>query len=217
MSITGEYWPWLAIALLGAYHGINPGLGWLFAIAWGLQEKRRSAIFKALVPIALGHEASVALVVILARAFELVTAPDLLRPVAAVALILFGLFKFLRPSSHPRGFGMRVSLPELAVWSFLMSSAHGAGLMLFPALLGLSAGSPGEDHDRPEAGLGTVVAAKDMAAVVLHTLAMLAVMTAVALVVYERLGVAILRQAWLNLDVLWALALIVAGVVTLFT
>src|SRR3990170_3754082 len=126
MGDLTESWPWLAIIILGAWHGVNPAMGWLFAVARGLQEQRRSAVYLALLPIALGHAASVTLAVI---AFALVrdTAPALLRWAGVTALIAFGVFKLLRPRSHPRWVGMRVGAAELAFWSFLMSSAHGAG------------------------------------------------------------------------------------------
>ena len=210
-----ELWPWLALVGLGAYHGLNPAMGWLFAVALGLQERSRRAVLQALIPIALGHEASIALVVVLVGAAELVTAPRVLRVVGAVALVLFGLYKFLRPRSHPRWVGMRVTPRELVLWSFLMSSAHGAGLMLFPVLLGL----PAHDHAHqvPALAPGGVGVAQDAAAVLLHTLAMLLAMGAVAVLVYEKLGVGVLRRAWVNLDLVWAVAVVAAGVTTLFT
>jgi hypothetical protein len=212
---VSEAWPWVALVVLGAYHGINPGMGWLFAVARGLQEKRRSVVVQSLLPIAVGHEASVALVVILVSGLEMVTAANVLRPLGAAALILFGVYKVARPRSHPRWVGYKISMPELSLWSFLMSTAHGAGLMLFPILLGLPAAPA--DIDLPGVGLSTALVLEDVAAVFVHTAAMLAVMGAVALVVYDRLGLSVLRRAWVNLDLVWAGAVIAAGVVTLFT
>ena len=211
---AGGLWPWLALAGLGAYHGLNPAMGWLFAVALGLQERSSRAVLRALLPIALGHEASIALVVLLVGGLELVAAPQVLRAAGAVVLVLFGLYKFLRPRSHPRWVGMRVTRRELTLWSFLMSSAHGAGLMLFPVLLGLPVHEHAEEF--PALALGGV-AAQDAAAVLLHTLAMLLVMGAVALLVYEKVGLGVLRRAWVNLDALWAGAIATAGVATLFT
>jgi hypothetical protein len=207
-----ELWPWLALALLGAYHGVNPAMGWLFAVALGLQEGRRSAVLRALPPIALGHEASIALVVALVGGLQTVADPAWLRLAAAVALVGFGLFKLARPRSHPRWVGLRVSGRDLVVWSFLMSSAHGAGLMLLPLLLGLP--TAGHGHDLPALGSGALLAA---AAALAHTLAMLAAMGAVALVVYEKVGLGVLRRAWINLDAIWAGAVVTAGFATLFT
>ncbi|HEX2184617.1 MAG TPA: hypothetical protein VHN78_03810, partial [Chloroflexota bacterium] len=208
-------WPWLALGLLGAYHGLNPGMGWLFAVALGLQERSRKAVLLALPPIALGHEVSVALVALLVSGVGLVAAPESLRPVGAAALVLFGLYRFLGPRAHPRWVGMRVSARELVLWSFLVSSAHGAGLMLFPVLLDLPAVSPA--HESPEIALGATAAVRGAAAATVHALAMLLTMGAVAVLVYEKLGVAVLRRAWVNMDALWAAALVAAGIVTLLT
>jgi hypothetical protein len=210
----GDLWPWAALVLLGAYHGLNPAMGWLFAVALGMQEQSRAAVLHALVPIAVGHEASVALTVVLLRGAEQ-AAPDVLRPAAAALLVVFGLYKFVRPRSHPRWVGMRVKPHELILWSFLMSSAHGAGLMLFPVLLGLHA--DGHEHAPPGVGVSGESAIQDAAAVLVHTGAMLLVMGGVALVVYEKVGVGILRKAWINLDLLWAGAFVTAGVATLFS
>jgi hypothetical protein len=207
-------WPWVSLALLGAYHGLNPAMGWLFALARGLQEQNRTALLQALFPIALGHAASIALTVALISGLQIVTSPQLLRPLAAAALVGFGLWKFLKPRWHPRWVGMRVSLPELALWSFLMSSAHGAGLMLFPIILRLPTGEHGHHIG---AGLVDDSIAQGAAAIIVHTLAMWLVMSVVAIAVYEKLGLAVLRRGWVNLDALWALAFIVGGVFTLLT
>jgi hypothetical protein len=200
-------WPWLALVALGMFHGINPAMGWLFAVALGFQEGSRGAVLRALPPIALGHEAAIAVVVVLVSGAQMVTASDLLRPLGALALIAFGVFKFVR-RRHPRWVGMRVSSRDLVVWSFLMSSAHGAGLMLFPVLIGL----PAPAHTEP-----LTIGVQDTAAVFLHTAAMLATMGLVAVLVYDRIGVLILRRAWVNLDFVWAVAVMTAGVATLFT
>jgi len=210
-------WPWLALVVLGAYHGLNPGMGWLFAVARGLQEKQRAAVLRSLLPIALGHAASIALVVSLVGGMQAVAPPRPLRVGGAVVLILFGVFKFLRPRAHPRWVGMRVGSGELALWSFLMATAHGAGLMLFPVLLSLPAPAAGHVHGAHGAGIGGAAVADDAIAVLVHTLAMLVVMGAIALVVYEKVGLAILRRAWLNLDLIWAVAIVAAGLFTLFT
>ncbi len=135
--MTSAWWPWAALALLGAYHGVNPGMGWLFAVARGMQEKSRRAVLSSLLPIAIGHEASIVMVVVAVSLTEEFVPPFFVRLLAALVLVTFGLYKLLRPRSHPSGFGMRVGFTGLASWSFLMSSAHGAGLMLAPVLLGL--------------------------------------------------------------------------------
>jgi hypothetical protein len=214
-----SYWPWLALAGLGAYHGLNPAMGWLFAVALGLQERRRGAVLKALPPIGLGHALSILLAVLLVGVAQIVVPLDLLRYACAGLLILFGLYK-LAKRKHPRWVGMRVGFRDLSAWSFLMSSAHGAGLMLVPILLRLSEPTQGShdqgDHAAHAGMTGSATVLADLAAVGLHTLAMFAVMGAIAVVVYEKLGVMILKRTWFNLDLLWAGALVGAGVITLF-
>jgi hypothetical protein len=206
---------WLALAGLGAYHGLNPAMGWLFAVALGLQERKRSAVFKALPAIAVGHEASIAAVAAVVAAAQVFTAAELLRPLGAIGLVAFGVFKLVKPRSHPRWVGLRVGPRELVIWSFLMSSAHGAGLMLVPVLLGLPA--PPEAADLPGVNFSIATLGQDAAAVTVHSASMLLVMGAIAIVVYERLGLDVLRKAWLNVDLVWSVAVIAAGVVTLFT
>jgi hypothetical protein len=207
--MTAEFGPWLGtLAVLGAYHGINPAMGWLFAVALGLQERRRSAVLRALPLIALGHEASVGLIVLLVTALQFVAAPDVIRVCGAIALVAFGAYKLLKPRAHPRWVGLRVSDRELVLWSFLMSTAHGAGLMLFPVLV----------SDHAHAGqLTSASLVADAAAIIVHTTAMLVAMGVVAVVVYDKLGLGVLRRAWLNLDRVWATAVVAAGMVTLFT
>lgn len=198
----------MALGALGVYHGLNPAMGWLFAVALGFLKGSRRAVLEALLPIAVGHELSVAAVVLVVALTQALEVPDV-RPVGAIALVAFGVYKLRKPLSHPRWVGMQVSRRDLVVWSFLMSSAHGAGLMLFPVLLGLPTSALAEDP------LPTGL--QDLAAVALHTVAMLLTMGLIAVFVYERLGVMVLRRAWLNLDLLWAVVVIAAGLVTLFT
>jgi hypothetical protein len=211
---VSDAWPWVALVLLGAYHGINPGMGWLFAVAIGLQERSRRSLLRSLLPIALGHALSIAVVVAIVGSVQTIAPPRALRTGGALALIAFGLFKFAKPRLHPRWVGMRVRASELAVWSFLMATAHGAGLMLFPVLLAFPADAHAH-HTHAAAAAGSV--ARDGAAVLVHTMAMLLAMGLVALVVYEKLGLAILRRAWMNLDLVWAIAIVAAGLFTLFT
>jgi hypothetical protein len=214
-----ESWPWLALALLGAYHGLNPAMGWLFAVALGLQEQRRSAVLQALPPIALGHAFAILVAVLVVGVAQILIPLDALRYGGAGILILFGLYKLAR-RKHPRWVGMRVGFRDLTAWSFLMASAHGAGLMLVPILLRLSepiqgAHDPG-DHTAHAGMSGSATIVTDLATVGLHTLAMFVVMGAIAIVVYEKLGVMILKRTWFNVDLLWAGALVGAGVFTLF-
>jgi hypothetical protein len=211
-------WPWLALALLGAYHGINPAMGWLFAVALGLQERQRRAVLRALPPIALGHAAAIALAVALVTTAQALVAPQHLRLVCASVLIGFGLYKILKRGAHPRWVGMRVGFRDLTVWSLLMSTAHGAGLMLVPVLLRVPSMAHAHGaHTTAMAtgGAATLALGEGLAAVGIHTLAMFLVMAAVALLVFEKVGLAILRRAWFNLDLMWAAALVAAGVITL--
>jgi hypothetical protein len=214
-------WPWLTLALLGAYHGLNPAMGWLFAVSLGLQERRRAAVIRAFAPIALGHAVSVAAVVALLGAAQALVDIGVLRLIGGVALALFGLYKLLAPMSHPRWVGMRVHFRDLTAWSFLMATAHGAGLMLLPVLLRLPSSAVHATHDAAAHAshmqmAGAMAASTaEVTAVMIHTLAMFLVMAAIAMVVYEKLGLAILRRAWVNLDLIWAVALIVTGALSL--
>ncbi|MGW5557172.1 hypothetical protein ACWER9_08120 [Micromonospora sp. NPDC003944] len=198
------------LAALGAFHGLNPAMGWLFAVARGLQERDRSALLRALPPIAAGHLASVAIVAALVAATRSVTASTALAVVGGVLLVAFGLWRLLS-ERHFRWAGMRLSAAQLAGWSFLMSSAHGAGLMLLPVLVAEPV--PG-DHSGHLAA-APVGALSGLAAAGVHTVAMLGTALVVALLVYQVLGVGVLRRAWFNVDRLWAGVLVAAGLVTL--
>ena len=209
-------WPWLVLVGLGAFHGINPGMGWLFAVALGLQEQSQRAVRRALLPIALGHAASIGVVVVAVSLLQAMLPEQLMRYLCAALLGAFGLWRLVR-ARHPRWVGMRVGFRDLMLWSFLMASAHGAGLMLVPLLLQWPA--PDASHARLMAALWPQAAATSpalvLAAVSVHTLSLFLVTSAIALLVYEKLGVAFLRHAWFNLDVLWAAALFIAGVLAL--
>ena len=203
---------WLTLAGLGVYHGDNPAMGWLFAVSRGMQERSRGAVLRSLVPIAIGHEASIALVALLVLGLSTTTDPQELRIGAAIALVAFGIFRFVKPRAHFRWTSMRVSDRELGMWSFLMSTAHGAGLMIAPVILGLQASSNSHDDMAMLSGGPIDIAAVGIA---VHVVAMVAVMGAIAYVVYERVGLQILRRAWLNTDQVWAGAFVLAGLVTL--
>jgi hypothetical protein len=203
---------WLTLAGLGVYHGVNPAMGWLFAVSRGMQERSRRAVLRSLVPIAIGHEASIALVAALVLGLSTTTDPQELRIGAAVALVAFGIFRFIKPRAHFRWTSMRVSDRELGMWSFLMSTAHGAGLMVAPVILGLQASSHSHDDMAMLSGGPIDIAAVGIA---VHVLAMLVVMGLIAFFVYERVGLQILRRAWLNTDQVWAGAFVLAGLVTL--
>ncbi|TYB67331.1 hypothetical protein FXF51_15815 [Nonomuraea sp. PA05] len=192
-----------AVLLLGAFHGLNPAMGWLFAVARGLQERSMDRLLQSIPMIALGHLASVALVALVVAATGSLVTGTVLSVGGGVVLVGFGLWRLLS-RRHFRWVGMRLSLWQLACWSFLMSSAHGAGLMLLPVFTGMRA----EGHAGHAASGGLGVAA-------LHTLAMFTVAGVIAVVVYRVAGLTVLRRAWFNVDRMWALALVAAGAITL--
>lgn len=208
----------LSLLALGAYHGLNPGMGWLFAVALGLQERRRQAVLRAFAPIALGHALSIGVVVLLFGLIQAFLPDRALNWGCAILLIGFGTYKLVR-HRHPRWVGMQVNFTDLTLWSFLMATAHGAGLMILPVLLNWS-GNPdaanAADHAEHIHAVDQAASAEIIAAsVALHTAALFFVMAGVALIVYEKVGLNILRTAWFNVDLIWAVALIVAGVVAL--
>jgi len=209
MSVApADLWPWLALIGLGLFHGINPAMGWLFAVALGLHRQSRSIVLLSWVPIALGHAAAVALVLVAVLALGLVVDTATLTRAAAAMLLGWALWHALRGHRQRLRVGMQTGLAGLALWSFLMSSAHGAGLMLVPVLLPLClANSP---SGRLTASSSLPVA---LAALGVHTAAMLATIAAVSLIVYKWVGLAFLRSGWVNLDLIWIAALGSCGVV----
>ena len=197
---------------LGAFHGINPGMGWLFAVALGMQERRRGAVLRALVPLGAGHALAVAVAVTAALAIGTVIPISWLRWPLAGVLVSLGVLRFAG-HRHPRWAGMRVSMCGLTLWSFLMATAHGAGLMVVPVFVGMTMADEGvhtHHSAAAEAGAGTALLATG-----LHAVGYLAVTAFIAMLVFEKLGVGILRRAWINLDVIWAAALIATGTLTL--
>jgi hypothetical protein len=201
------------VALLGAYHGINPGMGWLFAVALGMQQESARGVWRALPPIAIGHGLAVAVVLAVAAAARLVVPFATMRIVVAAILIAFGLYRLWR-HRHPVYGGMQVGFRDLTIWSFLMASAHGAGFMVLPLAMHapdeLLAASAGHAH----AALAPTLGAWPLSfALGVHTLTYLAVTAFIAWIVYSRVGLAILRTAWFNLDWLWACVLVVTGVI----
>jgi hypothetical protein len=204
LTETGGVWPWLALAGLGAFHGLNPAMGWLFAVALGLHRGGPRTVLVALAPIALGHAAAVLAVVLLVQAFGLVVDPVIVRRIAGVVLLGWAVWHTLYGHRHRVRFGMTTGMLGLAAWSFLMATAHGAGLMLIPLLAPVGA-ICGPGNVAGPLGLS-------IAAVALHSLVMLTMTGATAVLVYEWVGVGILRKGWVNLDLLWTAALVLVGV-----
>jgi hypothetical protein len=208
---------WLTLFLLGCYHGLNPGMGWLFAVGLGFQDRSASAVLRAIVPLALGHIISVALIV-LVTIYAAAQLPNrAVHFTAAAILIGFGVYKLVR-ARHIRWVGMRVGFCGLTLWGFLMSSAHGAGLMLMPFVMS-SRTNAASGMAMPMRGVqaphGAFVTGWLMIGV--HTLGYVLTATAIALLVYTKIGVAFLRKGWLNLDLVWAVALLLTGLIALVT
>jgi hypothetical protein len=203
-------WPLFA---LGAGHGINPAMGWLFAVALGLKRGSRGAVWGALGPLALGHALAMVATIGAAGMIGLVLPPAALKWAIAGLLVGLGVYRLVRARHITYG-GMGVGAGELAVWSFLMASAHGAGLMVLPLVLGGSPAPPPVHHlAAGMAGAGTLESA-GIAAAVVHTVGYLLVTGGIAAIVYEKVGLRFLRTAWVNLDLLWAVALVITGVAT---
>ena len=214
----------LTLLLLGAFHGLNPSMGWLFAVALALQEHKRLAVFRSLIPLAIGHALAIAAAILVAILLGAALPLNYVRWLVAAILIAAG-FRFLTPHPHLRWSAMRVNSRDLTLWSFLVATVHGAGLMVVPIFLAASApthaahqmpgmpitpNSPSHAHT-----LAATTTSAALYATLLHTASYLAVAALIAFLVYEKFGVEILRKAWLNLDTIWAAALILTGAATL--
>lgn len=221
---------WLMLFLLGAFHGINPGMGWLFAVGLGLQEQQRAAVWRALLPLALGHALAIVAAIAVAGVFAQMVPLSHLKWGVAGVLLAFGVYRLLQ-QGHPRYGGMLVKARQLTTWSFLMASAHGAGLMVLPFVFGSGTASSSGAHDHAshmtmtsDAGhMGhteAVLAALPSEPIVgllttaVHTAGYLLLMGLLAVFVYEKLGLRLLRKAWINIDVIWAAALIATALLT---
>jgi hypothetical protein len=211
-SVPTESWPWLALVGLGLFHGINPAMGWLFAVALGLHRHSRRVVLLSLVPIALGHAIAVAAVIAAVLALGLVVDHRMLLRAAAVVLIGWALWHAIYGHRQRVRVGMQTGLVGLGIWSFLMASAHGAGLMLIPVMVPLClSGAPAQELT---AGGSIVIG---LAALGVHTATMLATIGAISLAVYNWVGVAFLRRGWVNLDLIWIAALVMCGLALLVT
>lgn len=205
----GTLTTWGGLFALGAFHGLNPGMGWLFAVALGMQERARTAVWRALLPLGLGHVLAVAAAIGVALLLGLAVPFSALCFPTGVILVAFGLSRLVR-HRHPRWSSMRVGLRGLTAWSFLMATVHGAGLMVVPLYLNAAATAP-SCHTGTA---GTTTAA--LAATAVHGMGYLLVTGVLAFVVFEKLGLGLLRKAWINLDLIWAGALIATGALILF-
>ena len=205
-------WPWLALAGLGAFHGVNPAMGWLFAVALGLHRQSRAVVLESLIPIAVGHALAIGVVAMAVVAVGMTVDQQVIRMVAGGLLIAWAIYHQLYGMRHRVRVGMGVGMVGLGLWSFMMASAHGAGLMLVPILVPLAGAGMHAGHSMPGASLTLV-----LTAVAVHTLAMLAVTALIAVIVYEWVGVAFLRRGWINLDRVWTGSLVATGLILLIT
>jgi hypothetical protein len=201
---------WFALIGLGAFHGVNPGMGWLFAVALGMQEKRRGAVYQALLPLAAGHALAVGGAVLVAVALGAVLPLEVLRWSLAAFLLLLGISRLWR-HRHPRWTSMRVGMGGLTLWSFLMASAHGAGLMVVPLFVSMTMSASQHAHH----GMAVSSAPAAFLATGAHAAGYLLVTAVIAALVFEKFGVGLLRRAWFNIDRIWAIALVATGALTL--
>ena len=202
---------WVGLLALGAFHGVNPGMGWLFAVALGMQERRRQAVWRAMGPLALGHALAIAVAIAIAVIVGVVVPLRAMQWAVAGVLLALGVSRFFR-HAHPRWVGMQVGLKDLTVWSFLMASAHGAGLMVLPLVLGGVTLPHCLMHGATETGARSIAWATAF-----HTAGYLGMSAMLAAIVFEKLGVGLLRKAWFNLDLFWAVSLVVPSIATFVT
>jgi hypothetical protein len=199
---------WKLLVVLGAFHGLNPAMGWLFAVALGMQEHRRRAVWRALLPLGIGHALAVALAIVCAVLLGVALPERVLRWVVAIVLTALGVY-FLFHHPHPRWAAMRVSMADLTLWSFLVGTVHGAGAMVVPLFLRLQTAPVAHMH------LATSSTTVGLLATAVHAGAYLIVTGVIAIVVYEKIGVGFLRKAWINMDLVWATTLMTTGIVSL--
>jgi hypothetical protein len=233
MSIDLSF-TWLMLLMLGIFHGINPGMGWLLAVGIGLQEQQRAAVWRSLLPLALGHAFAVAAAVVAAGLFSQAVPLSMIKWAVAGFLFALGAYRLFR-HGHPRYGGMQIGSRQLTIWSFLMASAHGAGLMVLPFIFDRDSATsvPGHHHGAHMAEVGTghighaghgdaILAALPADPIIgllatgIHTAGYLLITGIVAVVVYEKLGLRLLKSAWINIDLIWAAALIITAIWTLF-
>lgn len=210
MTEGGHAALWFTVVVFGIYHGLNPAMGWPLAVAHGMVERRDAAVFSTLAPLGIGHLLAMSAAVLpFALLAEYYQRGQTIRLGAGIAVLAFGIYRLV-DRRHPR-YLARIRPTRLAWWSFVMATAHGAGLMLVPVALGLCAATHDGRHDealRPLLDSGIAIA---FAAAVVHTLAMLGSGVAVAWLVYRFLGPMFIRRVWFNLDALWGASLVVAG------
>ncbi|HEV3423649.1 MAG TPA: hypothetical protein VG105_07675 [Paraburkholderia sp.] len=210
---TSSWWAWLAVAALGTFHGINPAMGWLFAVALGLYRRSRRVVLLSLVPIALGHALAAGSMLMAGLSLGMVIDHALLNRVCGGLLISWAAWHTLRGHRMRPRVGMQTGFAGLTVWSFVVAGSHGAGLMLLPALMPIcSALTPASGTAAAGAGSTATIAA---IALCVHSGAMLLTTGVISLAVFDRFGVSGLRTKWLNFDLLWTGTLAACGAMLL--
>lgn len=205
---------WLAVIGSGLYHGVNPGMGWPLAVSAALMERRASAMPAALAALSFGHLiAMIAMLLPFALMTVLVERQSEVRLVAGAIVILFGLLLVFR-RGHPRVLA-RVPPSHLAMWSFLVALAHGAGLMLVPVYLGICGPTQAARFAASEVIVGS--AGLSMSVAIAHTAAMLIAGGTIAILVYRWLGLRAVSASWFNLDLIWALSVVMVGAVGVYS
>jgi hypothetical protein len=205
---------WLAVVLSGIYHGVNPGMGWPLAVSAALMERRASALPAALSALSVGHFiAMLSILLPFALMTVLIERQTQIRFGAGLIVIAIGIFLLLK-RRHPR-FLARVPPSRLALWSFLVALAHGAGLMLVPIYLGLCGIDESSVGHRAASDLMARSAGLSVGVAVAHTVAMVVAGGTIALCVYRWLGLRFLSRSWFDLDVIWALSLVLVGAIGL--
>ena len=184
--------------ILGFYHGVNPGMGWLFSVALSMQRESTKTIFISHIPIAIGHLLSLIVTILVYYVIQEFITPETSKLFFALLLIGFGIYKLI-DRSHFNWVKMNVNNFDLFIWSFLMASSHGAGLMLIP---GFNYEGDHMIHHLEHFGFF---------ALGIHTLAMLITSIIIAFLVYKLIGLRILRTSWINFDYIWSFVLILGG------
>lgn len=210
--LSGTAGLWLAVIGVGLYHGANPGMGWPLAVSAALMEQKAGAMTRALAALAVGHFVSmVGILLPFAFMYVLIDYQREIQLGAAVLVIGLGVYLLLN-RRHPR-FLARVPPSRLALWSFLVAMAHGAGLMLVPIYLGLCEMSELDGGHRAAASLMGENAGLAIAVALVHTAAMIVAGGGIAVAVYRWLGLKFLTKSWFDLDIVWALSLILVGII----
>ena len=207
---------WWAVVLSGVYHGINPGMGWPLAVSAALMDGRRRSLVSALGLLACGHlVAMLAILLPFSMMTVLVRHDTELRFGAGALVVVMGTYLLIN-RKHPKILA-RVHPTRLALWSFLAAMAHGAGLMLVPIYLGIcSTTSLDAGHQAAQTLMSGNISTALWVAIT-HTIAMTAMGGLLAAVIYFWLGLKFISSTWFNLDIVWALSLILVGLFGIYS